>query len=334
MLSNTERYQGGSVLRLAPFPFCVPFEAVFSSMSDWVLSDPSVSIARVCRSSLIMIRQPEANDNPRQAKRQTPDARRQTSKSDLFARMRLQESAYKSAMAPPHLTSPFFQSSKFHLQSKMLAFLLTSALLFVPAILAQETPTFPPLLPTDPCTANCTSTYNLITSCAVSPDPACGCNEYATTAASCMQCLQTTNSTFGSGVFNYDYVRSRIAGCSCTNADCNPIGQLANICLGGDPFSAVCTCRAFVAYGAKCSACVRKFDPYVADLYDKQYVPGCILWEGYIANFTGVTCGLGYVPPSAADCSAKPSAAAQASAASSTMPRSIASCSARSRRDR
>jgi hypothetical protein len=97
---------------------------------------------------------------------------------------------------------------------------------------------------------------------------------------------------------------------------------MANLCLGGDPFSAVCTCRAFVAYGSKCSACIRKVDPYVADLYDQQYVPGCILWEGYIANFTGVTCGLGYAPPSA-DCSAKPSSAV--ASASATAPSGAAS---------
>jgi hypothetical protein len=60
----------------------------------------------------------------------------------------------------------------------------------------------------------------------------------------------------------------------------------------------------------------------VADLYDKTYIPGCVAWEGYVANFTGVTCGLGFAPP-VAGCSAKASAAS--SAAVTSAPSSTAS---------
>ena len=147
----------------------------------------------------------------------------------------------------------------------------------------------PQLSPTDPCSQNCSTTYDLLIQCAMSEDPTCGCGQYANISAGCMQCLQTTNSSIASGVFDYDYIRSIIAGCSCQTPACQPIGFLVHFCLFADPLSTACPCPAFTAYGSQCSQCLRGVDPYVADLYDTQYIPGCQLFQGYVANITGIS---------------------------------------------
>ena len=146
----------------------------------------------------------------------------------------------------------------------------------------------PALSATDPCSQNCTATFNLIMQCASSEDPTCGCNEYATASPSCSQCLQATNSTVG-GFVTYDYIRSLIAGCSCNIPACQKIGSVVKFCLNIDPKSQTCSCPAFIASGSQCSQCLRGVDSYVADLYDTQYIPGCQLVQGYIANLTGVS---------------------------------------------
>lgn len=156
-------------------------------------------------------------------------------------------------------------------------------------IVRRQTVDGPPQLsPTDPCSQNCSSTYDLLIRCAMSDDPTCGCSQYANVSAGCMQCLQTTNSSIADGIFNYDYIRSTIAGCSCQTPACQPIGFLVHFCLFADPLSVACTCPAFLAYGSQCSQCLRGVDPYVADLYDTQYIPGCQLFDGYVANITGI----------------------------------------------
>jgi len=173
---------------------------------------------------------------------------------------------------------------------KML-FLQFLCFIMIPAVFAklvrqQQTGGPPQLSPTDPCSQNCSSTYDLLIRCAMSEDSTCGCGQYANVSARCMQCLQTTNSSIAGGVFDYDYLRSTIAGCSCQTPACQPIGFLVHFCLFADPLSVACTCPAFTAYGAQCSQCLRGVDPYVADLYDTQYIPGCQLFEGYVANIT------------------------------------------------
>lgn len=146
----------------------------------------------------------------------------------------------------------------------------------------------PQLSATDPCSQNCSSTYDLLITCAMSEDLTCGCSQFANVSSGCMQCLQTTNSSIAGGVFDYDYIRSTIAGCSCQIPACQTIGFLVHFCLVSDPLSTACSCPAFVADGTECSQCLRGVDPYVADLYDDQYIPGCQLFEGYVANITGI----------------------------------------------
>jgi len=176
----------------------------------------------------------------------------------------------------------------------------------------------PTLSPTDPCSQNCTTTYNLILQCAASDDPTCGCSDYATVSPSCSQCLQKTNSTVG-GFVNSDYIRSLIAGCSCEIPACQKIGSVVKFCILTDPKSTACSCPAFVATGSQCSQCLRGVDSYVADLYDTQYIPGCQLFEGYLANLTGISSTTCQTSPSASSgSSSKPSSApASGSAVSS-----------------
>src|SRR5271170_7806546 len=171
-------------------------------------------------------------------------------------------------------------------------FLQILCLLTIPSAFAElirrQMAGAPQLSATDPCSENCSSTYDLLITCAMSEDPTCGCSQYSNISSGCTECLQTTNSSIANGVFDYDYIRSIIAGCSCQIPACQKIGFLVHFCLFTDPLSTACPCPAFVADGTQCSQCLRGVDPYVADLYDTQYVPGCQLFEEYVANITGI----------------------------------------------
>jgi hypothetical protein len=180
-------------------------------------------------------------------------------------------------------------------------------------LMARQEPTPPPLSGTDPCNQNCTSTYNLIVQCALSPDPSCGCTQLRTDSASCSQCLQSTNSTVA-GFLTYDYIRSSIAGCSCEIPACATIGSVVRFCLYVDPKSTACSCPGFLATGSQCSQCLRGVDPYVADLYDIQYIPGCQLFQSYISNLTGV---------SPTNCPVAPSSSSSPASASGSKPSSV-----------
>ena len=79
----------------------------------------------------------------------------------------------------------------------------------------------------------------------------------------------------------------------------------------------VCVSPAFAANGTECAVCLRKVDPFVGDLYDLNYVPGCQEYEAYLANMSASASGS--AAPSAS-VMATSSAMASASASAKASP--------------